>query len=52
MNFTNDITYCTNKKCKDYECFRNKRNICRKTKHPYISEADFTDCPKWKEATK
>ena len=48
-NTTNDITYCTNKKCQDKECFRNIHNICIHTTFPYISEADFTDCPNWKE---
>ena len=50
-NFTNDITYCTNTKCKERTCFRNKRNIA-KTDFPYISEADFTDCSNWVESKK
>lgn len=47
-NFTNDITYCSYGKCKDSNCFRNKRNKA-KTNFLYISEADFTDCPNWKD---
>lgn len=45
--FKNDITYCSYGKCKNSECFRNKRNMA-KTDSPYFSEADFTDCPNWK----
>ena len=47
-NFTNDITYCTNTKCKETSCYRNRRNRAR-TSFPYISVADFPDCPYWKD---
>lgn len=43
--FSDDITFCANKKCDDVECCRNPKNI----KHIDIphSFALYTHCLKW-----
>ena len=45
--FSDDITFCANKKCKDLKCYRNPKNI----KHHDIphSFALFTQCEKWND---
>lgn len=45
-----DITFCSNKKCKNKECERNQNNynFIMAGTHP-ISIADFKKCEYWKK---
>lgn len=47
MWFSDDITFCANKKCKDKSCYRNPKNI----KHRGIphSFSMFIQCEKWSD---
>lgn len=45
-----DITFCSNKKCKNTDCDRNQNNYDLNyvfIKKPYVSIADFKKCEYW-----